>query len=75
MATVETFSMTLRGLLPWPVCQSGGSASGESALTHLEESLAARLPDCERLLRWAIVGALPESSAILCEGAYLRREC
>lgn len=65
MATVETFSV----VLPADILQAASSAP--EGVDTLESTIEARLPDCDRLLRWAIIR--PEKTGFLCEGAYLTR--
>lgn len=61
--SIESFSLAL------PSFQ--GFLAQDDPVMALENALIASLPDCERLLRWAVTRVTPD--ACQCEGAYLKR--
>lgn len=63
---IDTFHVSLTG---W-----NDRLQEPDLVSVIETQLHAALPDIQRLLRWAVVKALPEApdSPYWCEGAYLR---
>ncbi|MEB3286936.1 MAG: hypothetical protein VKJ04_05490 [Vampirovibrionales bacterium] len=72
MAKVESFSLWL----PDASAVLADASANPQGVAQLEARLQGQLPNCDRLIRWALVKTrmhTGKQSEILCQGAYLTR--